>query len=146
MLTAKLFGGLAGVIAFFAFLTRAGHPPALDLYIHDTYYVIGHFHWQFGLAMVCASFAFVAFATQRWGSRPLNTGLGITSFILIVLGFGTFTAGSILLPRMKDVSAPHNYYVALSLGMLAFLLGCVLFAVNVLWALSRMLRGKLTSR
>ncbi|MGB6820637.1 MAG: hypothetical protein WBE21_01060 [Candidatus Acidiferrales bacterium] len=65
MLTAKLFGGLAVLLAVFAFFQLGGvlpSGPALDLYLHDTYFVVGSATTRLIGAIVCAILAFVYFA------------------------------------------------------------------------------------
>lgn len=146
MLTAKLFAGLAGVIALLAFLARGGQQPAMDIYLHDTYYVISHSLSLFALALICAILAGVAFAAERWTSRTLNTSLGVASFALIAAGFGIFIVADILMPSPRDLQTMYKHVWVFSGAMLAFLIGCILFAVNVAWTLVRLLGMHLRGR
>src|SRR6185437_15020118 len=88
MLMAKLFSGLAVVLAVFTFFQLGGVLPSgsgLDLYLHDTYYMVGPAHVEFIGAIVCAILAFIYFAFGRWTARPLSQPIGLVSFACIAI-------------------------------------------------------------
>jgi len=140
MLAAKLFSGLAVVLAVFTFLLLGGVLPSgsgLDLYLHDTYYVIGPAHVELIGAIVCAILAFVYFAFGRWTARPLSQPIGLVSFACTAIALvcwltATFFMGRDLLPMPWQIGM-------LSGAIFSFLLGCVLFVGNLAWAIFRMI-------
>jgi cytochrome c oxidase subunit 1 len=60
--------------------------PALDLYLHDTYFVVGHFHLIMGLAAVFGIFVGTYFWYPKIFGRLLNEPLGKVHFWLTFLG------------------------------------------------------------
>jgi cytochrome c oxidase subunit 1 len=120
--------------------------PMLDSYLHNTYFVLGHFHLIMGMAVVFSMFA----ATYYW--FPLMTGrrmserLGQWHFWLSLVGaYATFLpmhlAGLAGLPRhYAQMSGPTTHFGNLQLlqqGIThaAFLLGSAQFIF--LWNLMR---------
>ena len=147
MLTAKLFGGLAVVLAVFAFFQLGGvlpSGPALDLYLHDTYFVVGSATTRLIGAIVCAILAFVYFAFGRWTARPLSQPIGLASFTCIAIGLVCWLTATFLVRR--DSLSVHLAFGMLSGAMFSFLLGCVLFGGNLVWAIFRMIWIRLSSR
>ena len=147
MLTAKLFSGLAVVLAVFTFLLRGGVLPsggALDLYLHDTYYVVGPAHVEFIGAIVCAILAFVYFAFGRWTARPLSQRIGFVSFACIVIALVCWLIATFFM--RGDLLGMRWQIGMVSGAMFSFLLGCVLFVGNLTWAIFRMIWIRLSSR
>jgi cytochrome c oxidase subunit 1 len=70
-------GGLSGI-----FLAQ----PALDLYLHDTYYVIGHFHLIMGVAAIFAMFAATYFWFPKMFGRHMSEALGKWHFWCTFIG------------------------------------------------------------
>ncbi len=70
-------GGLSGI-----FLAQ----PALDLYLHATYYVIGHFHLIMGVAAIFAMFAATYYWFPKMFGRMMNEGLGKLHFWITFIG------------------------------------------------------------
>jgi cytochrome c oxidase subunit I len=76
-------GGLSGPILA---------QPSIDAYLHDTYFVVAHFHMIMGMAAVFGIFA----ATYYWfpkmfGGRMMNENLGRIHFWLTFIGaYATF--------------------------------------------------------
>src|SRR6185437_765905 len=140
MLTAKLFSGLAVVLAVFTFLLLGGVLPSgsgLDLYLHDTYYVVGPAHVEFIGAIVCAILAFVYFAFGRWTARPLSRPIGLVSLACIVIALVLWLTATFF---MRRGSLPMPWQLGMLSGaMFSFLLGCVLFGGNLAWAVFRMI-------
>ena len=140
MLTAKLFSGLAVLLAVFAFLLRGGvlpSGPALDLYLHDTYYVVGPAHVEFIGAIVCAILAFVYFAFGRWTARPLSQPIGLVSFACITIALVCWLTATFF---MRRDSLPVHWQIGMLAGAIfSLVLGCILLGGNLAWALFRML-------
>jgi cytochrome c oxidase subunit 1 len=70
-------GGLSGI-----FLGQ----PVLDLYFHDTYFVVAHFHLIMGVAAVFGIFAAVFYWMPRMFGRMMNERLGKIHFFATLAG------------------------------------------------------------
>jgi cytochrome c oxidase subunit 1 len=70
-------GGLSGL-----FLAQ----PAIDLYLHDTYYVVAHFHLIMGVAAIFGIFAATYFWFPKMFGRFLNERIGKVHFWLTFVG------------------------------------------------------------
>jgi len=76
-------GGISGI-----FLGQ----PALDLYFHDTYFVVGHFHMIMGVAAIFGMFAGTFYWFPKMFGRMMNETLGRIHFYLTFLGvYAIFT-------------------------------------------------------
>jgi cytochrome c oxidase subunit 1 len=75
-------GGLTGI--------HLGNAP-VDIPLHDTYYVVGHFHLVMGTAAVFGIFAGIYFWFPKMFGRLLDERLGRLHFWLTLVGvYGTF--------------------------------------------------------
>ena len=70
-------GGLSGL-----FLAQ----PSLDLYLHDTYFVVAHFHLIMGVAAIFGIFSATYFWFPKMFGRMLNEGIGKVHFWLTFVG------------------------------------------------------------
>jgi len=70
-------GGLSGL-----FLAQ----PSLDLYLHDTYFVVAHFHLIMGVAAIFGIFGATFFWFPKMFGRMLNEKLGKAHFWLTFIG------------------------------------------------------------
>jgi cytochrome c oxidase subunit 1 len=70
-------GGLSGF-----FLAQ----PAIDSYLHGTYFVVGHFHFVMGVASMFGIFAGLYFWFPKMFGRMMNETLGKWHFILTFIG------------------------------------------------------------
>jgi cytochrome c oxidase subunit 1 len=76
-------GGVSGI-----FLGQ----PALDLYFHDTYFVVGHFHMIMGVAAIFGMFAGTFYWFPKMFGRMMNETLGKIHFYATFLGvYAIFT-------------------------------------------------------
>jgi len=73
-----LIGGITGI-----FLGASGS----DIYIHDTYFVLAHFHYTFYPIAIIASFAGFTFWFPKMFGRMMNESLGKLHFWLTVISF-----------------------------------------------------------
>ena len=77
-----LFGGLTGVILA---------SPPMDFHVHDSYFVVGHFHYVVFGTVVFAMFAGFYFWWPKFTGKMLNEKLGKLQFWMLFIGFhGTF--------------------------------------------------------
>ena len=70
-------GGLSGI-----FLGQ----PALDLYFHDTYFVVGHFHMIMGVAAIFGMFAGTFYWFPKMFGQMMNETLGKIHFYCTFIG------------------------------------------------------------
>ncbi|MBI3209728.1 MAG: cbb3-type cytochrome c oxidase subunit I [Candidatus Solibacter usitatus] len=133
-------GGLSGI---------ALGQPALDMYFHDTYFVVGHFHIIMGVAAVFSILAGTFYWWPKMTGRMLSETLGRVHFYVTFLGvYAVFIpmhfAGIVGNPRrysdfgqfefLKDVQGLHKF-----ITHAAFLTAAVqlLFIFNLIWSLYR---------
>jgi cytochrome c oxidase subunit 1 len=91
-------GGLTGIILA---------DSALDINVHDTYFVVGHFHIVMGLSAIFGMFAGVYHWFPKMFGRMMNTKLGYLHFWLtIIAGYGVFFPMHFL----GLAGAPRRYY------------------------------------
>jgi len=70
-------GGLSG-----PFLAQ----PQLDIYLHDTYFVVAHFHLIMGVAAIFGIFAGTYYWFPKMFGRMMNEGMGRIHFFLTLIG------------------------------------------------------------
>ena len=73
-----VIGGLSGVILA---------SPTLDFHLHDSYFVVAHFHYVMGGTVVFALFAAIYFWWPKVTGRFLSPTLGAIHFWLLLIGF-----------------------------------------------------------
>ncbi|MEX0718127.1 MAG: cbb3-type cytochrome c oxidase subunit I, partial [Planctomycetaceae bacterium] len=98
-------GGLSGIF-------MAAVP--VDIYIHDTYFIVAHFHYVLFGATLFGVFAGVFFWFPKMFGRSMNEGLGKLHFALTFIGFnGTFFPMHLLgvagMPRRYADPYMHPY-------------------------------------
>jgi len=93
-------GGLTGIILA---------DSALDVTVHDTYFVVGHFHIVMGLSAIFGMFAGVYHWFSKLFGTMMNTKLGYAHFWLtIICGYGVFFP----MHFVGLAGAPRRYYDA----------------------------------
>jgi cytochrome c oxidase subunit 1 len=120
-----------------------------DVYLHDTYFVVGHFHLIMAAAVLLASFAAVYFWFPKMFGRMMNEPLGKLHFWLTIITLNLVFGGQLLIGyagmqrRLYDPSAYDFLKPLLKLNRgishAAFLLGAaqLIFVVNFFWSLAR---------
>lgn len=63
--------------------------PASDIQLHDTYYVIGHFHYVVAPGTIFAIFAGIYYWYPKVTGRAMNTALGWVHFVLSFIFINT---------------------------------------------------------
>ena len=91
-------GGLTGIILA---------DSALDIAVHDTYFVVGHFHIVMGLSAIFGMMAGVYHWYPKMFGTMMNTRLGYAHFWLtLVCGYGVFFP----MHFVGLAGAPRRYY------------------------------------
>ena len=91
-------GGVTGIILA---------DSALDVSVHDTYFVVAHFHIVMGMSAIFGMLAGVYHWFPKMFGRMLNTKLGFAHFWLtIVCGYGVFFP----MHFVGMAGAPRRYY------------------------------------
>jgi cytochrome c oxidase subunit I len=130
-------GGLTGVILA---------SPTLDFHLHDSYFVVAHFHYVMGGTVVFALFAAIYFWWPKVTGRILSSRLGRWHFWGTMIGFHlTFFVMHLLgyqgMPRrVADYPDFENWELwnrIASVGYGVLLVSIIPFA----WAIVRSLRG-----
>jgi cytochrome c oxidase subunit 1 len=126
-------GGVTGVL-----LANAG----IDTYMHNTYYVVAHFHYVLSLGAVFALFAGFYYWFGKMTGRQLNPVLGHLHFWIFTIGvnvlfFPQHFLGQDGMPRrLPDYPEAYAFYNLISsYGYAVMAVGMVFFFVNVAWSL-----------
>jgi cytochrome c oxidase subunit 1 len=85
---------------------------AFDVYIHDTYFVVGHFHFTLAASVLFGVFAFLAYWFPKMSGRYLNEWIGrahfwLSFFSLNILFAVMMTAG--LHGHLRRLADPTQY-------------------------------------
>ena len=132
MLTAKLFAGLASILALIVFLAKLRALPPVPIYL------------QLVAALACVIFAATYFTAARWMQTPLNQTLGLVQVGFIVISVGAFGFAVYLYPSLSsEADFASDLIVSSALG---FSVGCALFAANAIWAVIRLVRVRPLNR
>ena len=125
-------GGLSGIFL-------AAFP--IDWQVHDTYYVVAHFHYVLFGGSLLAILGGLTYWWPKFFGRLLDERLGRVAFWLIFVGFNvTFfpqhMLGLLGMPRRvytyEDTGMLQGYNLASTIGSYVMGLGILIFAWNVL--------------
>jgi cytochrome c oxidase subunit 1 len=126
-------GGVTGVV-----LANGG----LDDNLHDTYYVVAHFHYVLSLGAVFSLFAGFYFWFGKMSGRQLNEFLGHLHFWVFFVGVNVlffpmhFLGNSGMPRRYPDYPEAFAYWNGVaSFGYAIMAVGVLIFFVNVIWSL-----------
>lgn len=144
------------ILGFLSFFVSGGltgpilAQPVLDAYLHNTYFVVGHFHLIMAMAGVFALFAAVYYWFPLMTGRLMNDRLGKWHFWLSLLGaYGTFfpmyDAGLAGLPRhyaqltgsTSTVASMLRLQTGITHSALLLASAQLLFLVNLFWSARR---------
>jgi cytochrome c oxidase subunit 1 len=142
MIALFLLGGVTGI---------HNGTPAADIYIHDTYFVVAHFHYALIPPVFFAFFAAIYFWFPKMFGRMLNEPLGLVHFVLTfvfvnVTFLPQFALG--MMGHQRRISNPH-FFEALNtpeadrlqliatVGAIGLLISQIPFLFNFFWSLAR---------
>jgi cytochrome c oxidase subunit 1 len=106
-----LLGGLSGVLLA---------SPPVNFHVHDTYFVVAHFHYTLFGSAVFAGFGAIYFWYPKMTGRMLREALGRVHFWLLIVGFNlTFLPQHLLgergMPRRVATYAAGDHFTFLNL-------------------------------
>lgn len=128
-----IIGGLTGL-----FLGTT----AVDVHVHDTYFVVAHFHFVMVGATIMAYLGGLHYWWPKMTGKLYNEGWGITSAIVIFVGFvltfiPQFVMGYLGMPRRYHVYPEEFqiYHVASTAGATIMAIGYMLPLIYLLFSL-----------
>ena len=146
MLLSKLFGVL-GVVLAAAAASGAARLLHLDIHLHETYFAFSPNLVLWFCSLTSVNFAILYWAAERFAPSRWSRALGTAHFVLFSLFTVLFTALAIG-AALRDSAHPEALrwiVIPWFLGILSFVLGLVLFFVNLTLTLIRTARGRLTA-
>jgi cytochrome c oxidase subunit 1 len=127
-------GGVTGIV-----LANGG----VDTYIHDTYYVVAHFHYVLSLGAIFSIFAGFYYWFPKMSGKMYNELLGKIHFFVMFVGvniifFPMHFLGLDGMPRRLPDYTPayaHWNYIS-SVGYMITVVGVAVFFINLFWSLA----------
>ena len=106
-----LLGGLSGILLA---------APPIDFFVHDTYYVVAHFHEVLIGTAVLAGFGGFYYWYPKFTGRMMRSGLGKTHFALLIIGFilqtmPQYVLGLYGMPRRIATYTPADHWTTLNM-------------------------------
>lgn len=132
-ITLFLIGGLTGIV-----LSNS----SLDVYLHDTYYTVAHFHYVLSIGAVLGILVCMLLYWTLFSGRVYRVSYIVVSFCMFYVGvnvtfFPIHSSGTSTLPRKySDTPDVFMAYNSIStLGATYSLIGFTIFKLNLLTSL-----------
>jgi cytochrome c oxidase subunit 1 len=137
-ITTFIIGGLTGIFN--------GSAP-VDIYIHDTYFVVAHFHYTLFPAAILGGFAGLYFWFPKMFGRMMNETLGKIHFWWTAISFNLVFLPMFVLGmggHMRRIYNPMQYDFLkplqdinefVTIAAIALLVGQIPFVINFFWSL-----------
>ena len=121
--------------------------PSLDIYLHDTYFVVAHFHLIMAMAGLFAVFAATHFWFPKMFGRMMSERLGAIHFWITFVGaYAIFMPMHLLgaaghprryseLTGVQYVSAMEPLQRFITIAAMVTIAGQVIFLVNLFWSM-----------
>ena len=121
--------------------------PSLDIYLHDTYFVVAHFHLIMAMAGLFAVFAATHFWFPKMFGRMMSERLGAIHFWITFIGaYAIFMPMHLLgaaghprryseLTGVQYVSAMEPLQRFITIAAVVTIAGQVIFLVNLFWSM-----------
>ena len=126
-------GGLTGVMQ---------GALAINVHIHDTYFIVGHFHYvMFGGTGMALFAALLYWFPKMWGKMYFKKAIYASWFPMFIgfnmLYFGMMILGMMGMPRRYYVHLPqfHTMHVVATVGSWLLILGLLMFFGALLYAI-----------
>ena len=122
---------------------------SIDIPLHDTYFVVGHFHLIMGVAAIFGMFAGTYFWFPKMFGKMMNEGLGKIHFLITFIGVNAIfipfhVMGMAGAPRRYAGHDKLNYLQSIMpmnrfISWVAFItIGAqLIFLVNLIWSLAK---------
>ena len=117
--------------------------PAMDIYLHDTYYVISHNLVLFVLSLYFVACGIVYLIYKKVARKPMSSRLGYLHFWLSLVSIAIlfYAMHKIQLVVQRDISSGQSAALPPALlgflAFLSFLVAQIIFAMNVVWSFFR---------
>ena len=123
--------------------------PALDTYLHDTYFVVAHFHLIMAMAGLFAIFSATYFWFPKMFGRMMSERLGRLHFWITLFGaYATFMPMHLLgiaghprrysdLTGVQYVAAMAPLQKFITVAAIVTISGQILFLVNLFWSMRK---------
>jgi cytochrome c oxidase subunit 1 len=123
--------------------------PALDTYLHDTYFVVAHFHLIMAMAGLFAIFSATYFWFPKMFGRMMNERLGRLHFWITLFGaYATFMPMHLLgiaghprrysdLTGVQYVAAMASLQKFITVAAIVTICGQIIFLVNLFWSMRK---------
>lgn len=133
-------GGLTGIF---------NAAETLDVYLHDTYFVVGHFHMTLAASVLLGGYAAIHYWYPKMFGRMMNERLAkihlVLSFFMIMFMFNTMMyMGAHGMPRRVAEMSKYKYLdpmkplnVGVTHALIAFGVLQLLFVFNFFWSLRK---------
>lgn len=140
MLAEFLIGGVTGIHLA---------STATDIYLHDTYFVVAHFHYTMFPITFFGMFAGIYYWFPKMFGRKMNEGLGWIHFLVTFVSFNVifiplFAFGlaghqrRISDPSLWENLVPYQHlHVIATVATIVLLLGQIPFVFNFFWSMKK---------